>query len=71
MLTRNLTRRITQALTRKATEPGSGGAASETMTIEVASGYLYARFPWDETNDAVQAIKVTADTPSMSATGVV
>lgn len=28
MLTRNLTRRITQALTRKATEPGNGGAAS-------------------------------------------
>lgn len=71
MLTRKLTRRITQALTRKATEPGSGGTAIQTMTIEVASGYLYARFPWDEANDAVQAIKVTADTPSMSATGVV
>ena len=42
MLTRNLTRRITQALTRKATEPGSGGSAfvplsatGGTITVEI------------------------------------
>lgn len=41
------------------------------MTFELASGYIYARFPWDATDDAVQVIKVTADTPSMTETGTV
>lgn len=51
---------------------GSGGAVAAPLTvIEVAAGYLYARFPWDATYDCVQCYKVTADTPSMELTGVV
>lgn len=48
-----------------------GGGLPNTMVVELASGYLYARFPWDASYDAVQVMKVTADTPSMAATGAV
>ena len=47
------------------------GGALPAMVIEVAAGYLYARFPWDATYDCVQCMKVTADTPSADATGCV
>ena len=39
MLTRKLTRRITQALTRKPTEPGSGGAALTALGGLASSSY--------------------------------
>ena len=43
------------------TAPGTGGGGlPNTMVVELASGYLYARFPWDATYDAVQRITVTA-----------
>ncbi len=51
--------------------PGLGGGLPNTMTVELASGYLYARFPWDATYDAVQRITVTAVPASATANGCV
>lgn len=61
-LTRSITRALTDpALTRSMTDPGAGGGGlPNTMVVELASGYLYARFPWDASYDAVQRITVTA-----------
>ena len=71
MLTRKLTRRITQAITRTITQAAVGGGLPNTMVVELASGYLYARFPWDATYDAVQRITVTAVSASATANGCV
>lgn len=71
-ITQSLTRPLTSAITSPLTAPGiGGGGLPNTMVVELASGYLYARFPWDATDDAVQVMKVTADTPSMATTGTV
>lgn len=70
-LTRSITRALTQPLTRGMTAPGAGGSLPNTMVVELASGYLYARTPWDATYDAVQRITVTAVTASATANGCV
>lgn len=50
----------------------SGGELlPDLMVIEVASGYLYARFAWDATYDVVQRMAVTAVSPSATTNGVV
>lgn len=66
----DLTRSPTRPLTRAITESGVGGGAN-TMTVELASGYLYSRFPWDATYDAVQRVTVTAVAASSTANGCV
>ena len=72
MITQPLTRALTQPLTRPLTAPGiGGGGLPNTMVVELASGYLYARFPWDATYDAVQRITVTAVSASATANGCV
>lgn len=53
------------------TQAGAGGGLPNTMVVELASGYLYARFPWDATYDAVQRITVTAVSASSTANGCV
>ena len=74
-LTRSITRALTQPLTRAITDPGvgGGGAAPPSMTFELASGYIYARFPWrgDVTYAAVNRVDVTNKAASATTNGVV
>jgi hypothetical protein len=42
-----------------------------TMTLEISSGDVYARFPWNATYDAVQRFAVTSTTASATANGCV
>lgn len=65
-----LSRAIGQVLTSPLTARRGGGGLPDTMTVELASGYLYARFPWDATYDAVQRITVTAVPASDAINGV-
>jgi len=64
MLTRNLTRRITQALTRKATEPGSGGGWSPLSLF--ASG---EQGVWYDPSDFSTMFQDSAGTTPVTAVG--
>jgi len=66
MLTRKLTRRITQALTRKATEPGIGGAASFNPATLFASGQKGA---WYDPSDFSTLFQDSAGTTPVTAAG--
>lgn len=71
MLARFAARFLPNYLASAITQAGAGGGLPNTMTVELASGYLYARFPWDATYDAVQRITVTAVSASSTANGCV
>ena len=64
MLTRNLTRRITQALTRKATEPGNGGGWSPLSLF--ASG---EQGVWYDPSDFSTMFQDSAGTTPVTAVG--
>lgn len=55
-ITRSLTRPLTAPLTRAITDSVAGGSLPNTMVVELTSDYLFARYPWDATYDAVQRI---------------
>lgn len=48
-----------------------GGGLPNTIVVELASGYLYARYPWDATYDAVQRVTVSAVSASSTSNGCV
>ena len=66
MLTRKLTRRITQALTRKATEPGSGGAAAFDPASLFSSG---EQGVWYDPSDFSTMFQDSAGTTPVTAVG--
>lgn len=50
---------------------GDNAGLPNTMTVELKSGNLYARFPWDATYDAVQRVMVTSVSASSTSNGCV
>lgn len=69
-IAQNIPRNVPRPLTRAITEAGVA-QLPDTMTAELAAGYLYTRAPWSATLDQVQRLRITATPASATANGVV